>query len=220
MLRRAGFSCNTNILRGCSCARACVLATMLSCSFSLLRAPLYIALCVTAADEPTARAYIRRFMPEHYGPDPQQQQPEEEEMEIKIEQEWTGIIGWSCDDRPWVGPLPFPVTSSSNGAGTTNPEVSEDEEDDEEDMESGAYVSAGFCGSGEYSDHHTSILVHAIYIAYPWEPLPATATSACNTRVTRISSVPFDLDCCVMYVIHWVCDGNAHSLSNTSYTQY
>lgn len=25
---------------------------------------------------------------------------------ITVEDEWTGIIGWSCDDTPWVGPVP------------------------------------------------------------------------------------------------------------------
>jgi len=41
--------------------------------------------------------------------------------EVEIEQEWTGIIGWSCDDTPWVGAVPG---------------------------QPGAYVCAGFCGSG------------------------------------------------------------------------
>lgn len=26
--------------------------------------------------------------------------------DAKVDQVWTGIIGWSCDDLPWVGPVP------------------------------------------------------------------------------------------------------------------
>ena len=40
---------------------------------------------------------------------------------FRIEQEWTGILGWSCDDAPWVGPMPG---------------------------QPGVFVCAGFCGSG------------------------------------------------------------------------
>eukprot|EP01052_Picozoa_sp_SAG31_P012687 SAG31_NODE_747_length_12395_cov_129.196405_3_plen_685_part_00 len=40
---------------------------------------------------------------------------------VPVEQEWTGILGWSCDDMPWVGELPGSP---------------------------GFYVCAGFCGSG------------------------------------------------------------------------
>ncbi len=38
-----------------------------------------------------------------------------------MEERWTGVIGWSCDDEPWVGPLP----TRPNG-----------------------FIVAGFCGSG------------------------------------------------------------------------
>ena len=56
------------------------------------------------------RAAIRTFLWEHF-----------EMGDATIEQEWTGILGWSCDDAPWVGAVP----------GQQN-----------------AYVCAGFCGSG------------------------------------------------------------------------
>ena len=65
-------------------------------------------------DNAAARRAIREFLWEHFemsnGP-----------AEVLIEQEWTGILAWSCDDQPWVGPIP------------TQPN---------------AFVCAGFCGSG------------------------------------------------------------------------
>jgi glycine/D-amino acid oxidase-like deaminating enzyme len=64
-----------------------------------------------AADEPTARAAARAFLWEHFALP----------AEVEVEQEWTGIIGWSCDDMPWVGAMPG---------------------------QPGTWVCAGFCGSG------------------------------------------------------------------------
>ena len=61
-------------------------------------------------DETAARAAIRTFLWEHF-----------EMGDAAIEQEWSGILAWSCDDAPWVGAVP----------GQQN-----------------AYVCAGFCGSG------------------------------------------------------------------------
>ena len=66
------------------------------------------------AEDPQARAAIRSFLWDHFdlgGAEPP----------VCIEQEWTGIIGWSCDDMPWVGPLPG---------------------------QPGIFVCAGYCGSG------------------------------------------------------------------------
>lgn len=58
----------------------------------------------------TARAAIRSFLWETF-----------DMGDASVEQEWTGILAWSCDDAPWVGAVP----------GQEN-----------------AYVCAGFCGSG------------------------------------------------------------------------
>ena len=45
-----------------------------------------------AADEPAARRANRAFLWEHCALP----------KEVVIEQEWTGIIGWSCDVSSWL----------------------------------------------------------------------------------------------------------------------
>ena len=69
-------------------------------------------------DNAAARASIRKFLWEHFEMAPPNEGGGDD---IRIEQEWTGILAWSCDDQPWVGPIP------------TQPN---------------AFVCAGFCGSG------------------------------------------------------------------------
>jgi glycine/D-amino acid oxidase-like deaminating enzyme len=71
-------------------------------------------------DDVTARSAIRSFLWEHFE---MGAAGGGEDDDVIIEQEWTGILAWSCDDSPWVGPVPGPG-------------------------QEGAYVCAGFCGSG------------------------------------------------------------------------
>lgn len=62
------------------------------------------------SDDPAARTAIRDFLWQHFYMG-----------DASVEQEWTGIIGWSCDDAPWVGQMPG---------------------------EEGMFICAGFCGHG------------------------------------------------------------------------
>eukprot|EP01062_Namystynia_karyoxenos_P051553 TRINITY_DN40560_c0_g1_i1.p1 TRINITY_DN40560_c0_g1~~TRINITY_DN40560_c0_g1_i1.p1 ORF type:complete len:546 (+),score=102.20 TRINITY_DN40560_c0_g1_i1:73-1638(+) len=65
-----------------------------------------------ASANAAARAECRSFLQRHFAMPP----------DVTVEHEWTGVLAWSCDDEPWVGPLPEPCESE--------------------------WVCAGYCGSG------------------------------------------------------------------------
>ena len=61
-------------------------------------------------------------------------QLDEELGQSSLVSSWTGIMGFSCDDRPWVGKLPSVI--------------SERHPQHKEGGEYGEWIAAGFCGMG------------------------------------------------------------------------
>ena len=59
------------------------------------------------------------FIPSHF----ELGHPDQPHQPLTIEHAWTGIIGWSCDNLPWVGEMPRRpgvfVCAGFNGHGMT-----------------------------------------------------------------------------------------------------
>lgn len=90
-----------------------------------------------ADDEQTflARCHLTGLLPRLLARDAECEKTPAEDLGIAVlKSSWTGIMGFSCDGRPWVGKL-------SEGLSGRRPNVVQG-------ASAGEWVAAGFCGSG------------------------------------------------------------------------
>lgn len=91
----------------------------------------------TADDEQDllALGYLRKVLGKCLVPgNGADERPNGEASEPSLVSSWTGIMGFSCDDRPWVGRLPSTITERHPICSAHN--------------SCGEWIAAGFCGMG------------------------------------------------------------------------